>query len=130
MDAITILHKMKELAQSNNKEWFTSLVKGLSKEEKEELNKYIDKDNFKSIEWHEYSWYNLYFLMNFREPGIYGTFNQWKNAWKMVKKGSKWFQLLCPIFWDKDKSEIKFFKSIYVFAECDVEIIKEKWEKK
>lgn len=31
MEAIEILHKMKELAQSNDKEWFTSIVKNLSK---------------------------------------------------------------------------------------------------
>lgn len=68
--------------------------------------------------------------MNFREPWIYGTFNQWKNVGKMVKKWSKWFQLLCPIFNDKDKTEIRFFKSIYVFSENDVELIEKKWEEK
>jgi hypothetical protein len=48
----------------------------------------------------------------------------------MVKKWSKWVPILTPIFNDKDKKEIRFFKTTYVFHIDDTNLLdnKEIWE--
>lgn len=115
-----------EQLKSLNKEDLEIRLKNLTDEEKKEL------ENLEavSIEWHRYSWYNLYFILTLRGFGTYGTFQQLKKHWRMVKKWSKWVPILTPIFNDKDKKEIRFFKTTYVFHIDDTNLLdnKEIWE--
>ena len=106
-----------ETLKSLNKEELEIRLKNLTDEEKQELNTL----EAVSIEGHHYSWYNLYFILTLRWFGIYWTFTQWTKNNRKVKKWAKWVPILTPIFWDKEKQEIKFFKTTYVFHKEDTE---------
>lgn len=83
----------------------------------------IEQKTYKSINGHEYKWYNKYFLSFTNSPWIFGTYKQLLEKWYKVKKGSTWNPILIPIFTDKTKKEIKFFKTWYIFNILDTEKI-------
>ena len=113
-----------ENLKSLNKEDLEKKLKNLTDEEKKQL----ESLEAISIEWHKYTWYNLYFILTLRWFWIYWTFQQLKKNWRMVKKWSKWIPILTPIFNDKDKSEIRFFKTSYVFHIDDTDLLDNKQE--
>ena len=115
------LEEIKKLLNEKNKEEAISLYK----ENKEELDKYLEGLKYENVEWHLYRWYNLLFLTFFKKPWTFGTFNQWKTKNRKVKKWSKWSAIYVPIFKKKEKEgekeTIKFMKQVYVFHKEDTE---------
>ena len=113
---MNILDELREL--SFDKDKFQEKVKTLTDEQKQELDWFWE--SYVSIEWHHYRWYNLYFLCFIKAPWIFGTFAQWKNHNRWVKKWAKWVWLLCPVI-DKDTKLVMYFKTIYVFHKDDTD---------
>mgnify|MGYP000113720663 CR=1 FL=1 len=110
------------------KEWekkeAMKIAKELTKEEIQEIISEIQEANsYISVKWHNYQWFNLAILSLTQKPWRFGTFNQWLEEWKVVKKGWTWLWLLMPVMWkDKEwKDEVKFFKKFSVFHEEMVE---------
>lgn len=125
MKNIELLEELKSLT----KEDLDVRLKNLTEEEKELLESW---EKCESVKWHTYTGYNLYFILTLRWPWIYGTFNQWKEDGRCVRKWSKWTPILTPIFNDKDKTEIRFFKTSYVFHKEDTDLFDNNkiWENK
>ena len=106
-----------EFLQKTDKDNLKEVILTLTEEQEEELNKL----KAISINWHSYTWKNLYTILAFKWPWIYGTFPQWRKEKRKVKKGAKWIPIQTPIFWDKEKESIRFFKTTYIFHKEDTE---------
>jgi len=115
-----IINEIKELI----KEKHIKQAKELYEKHKEELDEYYEAQKFQSVEWHEYRGYNKLFLSMFSKPWKYGTFKQWISNERKVKKGERGSQIFVPIFLDKDKEEIRYMKTVYIFHESQTEQIK------
>lgn len=114
-----IIKKIEALIESNK----IDEAKALYKENKDEFDEYLARFTYQNVNGHEYSGYNKLYLQMFREPGIYGTFKQWKDKGKKVKKWEKSFLIFMPIFqddlsWNK---VIKYMKKIHIFHETQTE---------
>ena len=125
-----VIEQLKKLANENKPKEFAELYKTLSEDEVKQLENELWI--YQNVNEHHYRWFNLLFLATLKEPWTFGTFVQWKNVWRGVRKWSKWVQLLAPIFTEWEEKKVKFFKSIYVFHINDTDLIdnqKEQWEK-
>ena len=124
-----ILEQLKKLANENKPKEFAELYKTLSEDEVKQIENELWI--YQNVNDHHYTGFNLLFLSTLKEPWTFWTFCQYKNIWRVVRKWSKWIQLLAPIFSEWEEKQVKFFKSIYVFHINDTDLIdnKEKeWE--
>jgi len=103
----------------NNKRKIMKIYKKYDKEIREYIEKTkIDEKEYISINWHKYSWFNLFYLRILNKPTwIWWTFKQLKDAWFIVKKGEKGTPILVPFIkkdenWDETCS---YFKEMIIF---------------
>jgi hypothetical protein len=82
--ATSTVETLKNLVKENKRDEFKALFSTLSDEEKEEIKTALGQ--YRSVEGHNYSGWNLFFLSLTKPAGIFGTFVQWKANKKLVKK--------------------------------------------
>jgi len=89
----------------------------------EEIKRYIESKQYISIKGHLYQGYNKLFLYMSAEPGVFGTFKQWIQEKRKVKKWEHGVKIAVPIFEDAEKTKIKFVKQVSIFNKLQTEAI-------